>query len=311
MLPEAEAPRLAAGADSAPPIRLADLLRTTRALLLLAKPGIVLAELLAGLAGALLALPASPAAPLWLVLLCLAMAAGGAAMANGLLERGSDRKMARLTRRNRALEIAGNGLVLGMTMLLIGGALAIAAAFFNLLTLLLLAAAFSGYIFVYTGWLKRRTPWSVLAGGIPGALPPLIGAAAVSGSVPAATLLLGVLIYLWQLPHFLFLALQFRNQYGMAGIPVLPLVHGERPASILTLACALATVPGATAFSLAAGHPPSVTAALAGAASLFSLCCHHYLYRQVNYRRGFICSIGYLAITLLAVIATALGGPTP
>jgi len=307
MPPEVEPHGIVTVAPEGTTLGMAELLRIPKALLLLAKPGIVSAELLAGLAGALLALPAPPAAiPLCLALLCLAMAASGAAMANGLLDRGPDRKMARLARRSHALATAGSRLVLGMTIVLIGGAVTVAIVFFNLLTLLLLTAACFCYIVVYTGWLKRLTPWSVLAGGIPGALPPLVVAAAVSNSIPLAVLLLGVIIYIWQLPHFWFLALHFRDQYRLAGIPVLPLVHGERSAKIFTFTLSAALLPCTLAFGLSAHFSSLVTAMLLVPWLLLLTLGYRYLYRSINYRNGFITSIACMNGTLLLVIGSAL-----
>lgn len=307
MPPEVETHGIETVASGSPALGMTELLRIPRALLLLAKPGIVSAELLAGLAGALLALPTPPAAaPLCLALLCLAMAASGAAMANGLLDRDSDREMPRLDHRSRALAVAGSRLVLRMTIVLIGGAVTVATLFFNLLTLLLLTAACFCYIVVYTGWLKRLTSWSVLAGGIPGALPPLIMAAAVSNTMPPAALLLGVIIYIWQLPHFWFLALHFRDQYRLAGIPVLPLVHGERPAKILIFTLTAALLPCTLAFGVSAHFSSLVTVMLFVPWLLLLALGHHYLYRSINYRYGFVTSIACMNGTLLLVIGSSL-----
>ncbi|HZV81068.1 MAG TPA: protoheme IX farnesyltransferase [Geobacteraceae bacterium] len=308
--PGANNPGCDALAPSGSPLALAAPLTVLKALLLLAKPGIVLAELLAGLAGALLASPSPAADRLLPALLCLAMASGGAAMANGLLDAEQDRKMPRLARRALALETAGKELVRITAALLHGGAAILAAIYFSPLILILLAAASLGYIGVYTGWLKRRTPWSVLAGGIPGALPPLIGAAAVSGTVPPPPLLLGVIVYVWQLPHFWFLALQCREQYHLAGIPVLPLVHGEGTTGLLIRLCSLALVPCAVAFSSSIGHPPFIALFLPVSALIFSLFCHTCLCRTADYRRGFVASIAYMTLTLLAVIGNAISCAT-
>lgn len=293
------------------PLALADIPAVSKALLLLAKPGIVLAELMAGLAGALLVSPLPSGDRLWPLLLCLSMAAAGAAMTNGLLDAAEDRKMPRLARRSRALETAGRGLVRATALLLQGGAALLAATRLPPVTLLLLAAASLGYTAVYTGRLKRRTPWSVLAGGIPGALPPLIGAAAMGGTVPGSPLLLGVVIYVWQLPHFWFLALQCREQYHLAGIPVLPLVHGERTTGMFIRICSLALVPCTIALTAASTRSPAVATLLPGLALLFALLCHRFLDRPAGYRRGFVISIAYMVLTLLVVIATVITRAPP
>lgn len=139
------------------------------ALLLLSKPGIVLAETVAGFAGMLLAssgqLPT--AATLCWALLSLVMAASGAAMGNCLLDAATDRQMPRLAARGRALAIAGRELVLTIVLLLTGAAFVVTLLFLNSLALLLLAAASSGYLLLYTLWLKRRSPWEFWPGPSP------------------------------------------------------------------------------------------------------------------------------------------------
>ena len=274
------------------------------ALLLLSKPGIVLAESAAGLAGILLAsrgLPASAALVFW-SLLTLIMAASGAAIGNCLLDAEADRLMPRLAARSRALATVGKVRALIIALLLMGGAFLLTALLLNSLTLLLLVAACSSYLLLYTRWLKRSSPWGVLAGAIPGALPPLIGAAALNGSVTALPLFLGLIIFIWQLPHFWFLALQYREQYRLAGIPVLPLTHGSELTKRLTLLSAVALLPVILAFSLLHSFSLVFTLVTLLAGILFPLCCYHYLYRTAEYRKGFIISLAYLAIILVAIM---------
>lgn len=278
------------------------------ALLLLSKPGIVLAEGVAGLAGMLLAsrgLDLSPAAAFW-CLLSIIMAASGAAMINSILDAETDLRMLRLAPRSLALATAGRLPVLIIALLLMGGAFLLAGLFLNLLTLLLLAAACASYLLLYTGWLKRRSPWGVLAGAIPGALPPLIGAAAVAGSVAALPLLLGSVIFIWQLPHFWFLALEYGDQYRQAGIPVLPLTHGSELTKMLTLLSAVALLPVTLAFNLSGHFSPGFNLAISFAGILFPLLCCRCLRKAAEYRKGFGVSLAYLAILFAAIIAEAL-----
>lgn len=270
------------------------------ALLLLSKPGIILAESAAGIAGILLAshgLPPSPSNSWW-CLLSLIMAASASAMINCVLEAETDRKMPRLADRNRALAAVGREQVLTIALLLMGGAFLLTGIFLNFLTLLLLTAACSSYLLLYTLWLKRRSPWGVLAGAIPGALPPLIGAAAVTGSVSALPLLLGCVIFIWQFPHFWLLALQYSDQYRQAGIPVLSLTHGSKLTKRLTLLCAAALLPATLAFRLSPGF--SMAVLLAGI--LFLLLCYRSLYLTSDYRKGFVASLAYLAVIFVALI---------
>jgi len=297
---EPAAPRACLTPSPGEPIRM------PVALLLLAKPGIVIAEMLAGVAGALLAAPSPSPSGLCLTILLIALGAGGAAMANCLMEERADRTMQRLSRRCRALESAGRRRVALLATVLSLAALLL-AALVNPLTLLLLIAASFVYIVVYTGWLKRRTPWSVLAGGIPGALPPLIGAAA-TGHQSAAPVVLAAMIYLWQLPHFWFLALHCRSQYRLAGIPVLPLTHGEETTRSFTLLAVMALVPASLVLSSCAAHGRGLTLFLLVLALSFSLFSYDSLYRKSEYHRGFIGSLAYMAILLMVVIIGAIHG---
>lgn len=278
------------------------------AFLLLSKPGIVLAETTAGLAGMLLASKGLHAAPsaVWWCLLCLIMAASGAAMTNCALEAETDRKMTRLTDRNQALATVGKSRLLTVAMLFMGGAFLLAGMFLNLLTLLLLTAACSSYLLIYTVWLKRRSPWSVLAGALPGALPPMIGAAALTDRVTELSLLLGSVIFIWQLPHFWFLALQHTDQYRQAGIPVLPLTHGIRVTKGLTLSCAATLLPATCTFGLIGSFSPGFMLAALLSGFLFPLLCYRYLYRTSEYRKGFILSLGYLTVIFVAIISDVI-----
>jgi protoheme IX farnesyltransferase len=276
------------------------------ALLLLSKPGIVLAEVVAGFAGIFLASRAFSPSLAFCSLLTLLLAASGAAMVNCVLEAETDRLMPRLAARSRALETVGKGRVLTLALLLMGGAFLLATLFLNGLALLLLAAACSSYLLLYTRWLKRSSPWGVLAGAIPGALPPLIGAAAVSGSIAALPLLLGVIIFLWQLPHFWFLALRYRDQYQQAGIPVLALTHGSDLTKRLTLLSALALLPVTLAFLFLGTFSPGFAVITLLANILFPLCCYRYLFLTAEYRKGFIASLLYLTVILLAIMAESI-----
>lgn len=278
------------------------------ALLLLAKPGIVLAEGVAGFAGILLASRGlAPAADhVFWSLFTLLLAASGAAMGNGVLDAEADRLMPRLAARSRALATVGKVRALTLALLLMGGAFLLSALFLNSLTFLLLVAACSSYLLLYTRWLKRSSPWGVLAGAIPGALPPLIGAAAVSGSVGALPLLLAGIIYLWQLPHFWFLALRYRDHYQQANIPVLTLTHGSDLTKRLTLLSATTLFPANLALLLLGSFSLGFAVVTLLAGILFPLCSYRYLFLTGEYRKGFIASLLYLTVILVAIMAETI-----
>ena len=88
-------------------------------------------------------------------------------------------------------------------------------------------AGFLGYVFVYTVWLKRRTPQNIVIGGAAGAVPPLVGWAAVTGSVSGTAVLLFFIVFFWTPPHFWALSLLMKDEYAKVGVPMLPVVRGE------------------------------------------------------------------------------------
>jgi protoheme IX farnesyltransferase len=118
--------------------------------------------------------------------------------------------------------------VLAFGVLLSTSATMLLAATANVLTAALALAGFYFYVFVYTRWLKRSTPQNIVIGGAAGAFPPLVGWAAVTGSVDLLAIYLFLVIFYWTPPHFWALALIKQQDYGRAGVPMAPLVWGER-----------------------------------------------------------------------------------
>jgi protoheme IX farnesyltransferase len=283
------------------------------ALWLLAKPGIVVAELVAALTGMLLVSPAMPSgATIFWLIISMVLAVGGAAMANGVMEAASDRLMPRLAARCLALERAGEKVVRTVAAAAMAMALILAATFLNFSTTLLLASAMVSYLCLYTARLKRTSPLAVLVGGIPGALPPLIGAAAVD-SLATPALLLAAVIYCWQLPHFWFLALQYHEQYQRAGVPVFPLRYGEQITRRLILASTALLAPLPLLFGVfAISYWACAVMAVWGMGLL--ACATWAVRRRKRYRLGFFASLGYLTLllaTLVVDIAMHLPGHMP
>ena len=120
----------------------------------------------------------------------------------------------------------------------------------NYVAAALLAAAILFYVFVYTIWLKRRTPQNIVIGGAAGAFPPMIGWAAVTGDVSAVGIALFLLIFLWTPPHFWALALYRSDDYRRAGVPMLPVVAGPRETKRQMLIYTLVLLPVALAPTL-------------------------------------------------------------
>ncbi|MCM2360003.1 MAG: heme o synthase [Geobacteraceae bacterium] len=272
------------------------------ALVRLAKPGIVTAVLLAGYAGMVTAARELPEPGTALICLAsLLLAAAGSAMLNSLLDNSLDRKMARLEGRGRALDAVGPARLLGTALACIGVALLLALSLGRLVFLLVLAAVIL-YALVYTLILKRRSPWGAIPGGIPGALPVLIGQAAVSGAIEPAGLLLFAAVFLWQPPHFWLLALRYRDDYRAAGIPVLPVVCGESFTRVMILLFVAALLPATLALPLTGSCSPFF-APVAGALWLwFMAACWHHAVRARRFERAFRASLIYLTVLLAAVI---------
>ena len=154
--------------------------------------------------------------------------AGGANAVNMYLDSDIDDVMAR-TR----LRPIPSGRMTPRAVIAFGIALATAATyllahFVNVLTSALALAGFYFYVFVYTRWLKRRSPQNIVIGGAAGAFPPLVGWAAVTGRVDLAAVYLFLIVFYWTPPHFWALALNKQRDYGKAGVPMAPLIWGER-----------------------------------------------------------------------------------
>ncbi|MEO7963310.1 MAG: heme o synthase [Gemmatimonadaceae bacterium] len=170
--------------------------------------------------------------PTWLEVLIVCVGgylmAGGANAVNMYMDRDIDNVMAR-TR----LRPIPSGRMTPVAVLSFGVALAVAATwllghFVNLLTAALALGGFYFYVFIYTRWLKRTSPQNIVIGGAAGAFPPLVGWAAVTGRLDLQALYLFLIVFYWTPPHFWALALLKQKDYGKAGVPMAPLIWGER-----------------------------------------------------------------------------------
>lgn len=195
----------------------------------LTKPRVVALMILTSVIGMLLAAPGVPG---WTVLLFgnlgIALLAGAAAVVNHVVDQKIDTIMARTRRRPVA-----TGRVSQMDALLFATVLAVAGMTVliwqvNELTAWLTLASLVGYAGVYTLFLKRATPQNIVIGGLAGAMPPLLGWTAVTGQVEGHALLLVLIIFAWTPPHFWALAIHRKEEYAKAGIPMLPVTHGNR-----------------------------------------------------------------------------------
>jgi protoheme IX farnesyltransferase len=155
------------------------------------------------------------------------LSAGGAGAVNHWFDRDIDAQMARTATRPVPAGRISPGAALGFGLLL--GALSFAwlTVAVNLLAAVLTLCGFLGYVLVYTVWLKRRTPQNIVIGGAAGAVPPLVGWAAVTGGVDPAALYLFAIVFYWTPPHFWALSLLMKDEYARVGVPMMPVVRGE------------------------------------------------------------------------------------
>jgi protoheme IX farnesyltransferase len=154
--------------------------------------------------------------------------AGGANAVNMYIDRDIDDRMARTRLRPIPSGRMDPRAVLAFGVMLATAATALFAFTVNVLTAALALAGFYFYVFIYTRWLKRRTPHNIVIGGAAGAFPPLVGWAAVTGHIDLTAIYLFLIIFYWTPPHFWALALLKQHDYGRAGVPMAPLVWGER-----------------------------------------------------------------------------------
>ncbi|MBI1777268.1 MAG: protoheme IX farnesyltransferase [Proteobacteria bacterium] len=216
--PIAAAPAACAGLDAAAVSDFVQLL----------KPRVMSLVVFTGLAG-MLAAPV-PVHPIigTIAILCIAVGAGAAGAINMWWERDIDALMSRTRDRPLPAGRMAPGEALGFGVVLSVGAVLLMGLAANWLAAALLAAANLFYVFVYTMWLKRRTPQNIVIGGAAGAFPPMIGWAVATGDVSLAALALFAIIFFWTPPHFWALALYRASDYARAGIPMLPVVAGRR-----------------------------------------------------------------------------------
>jgi len=196
----------------------------------LTKPRIMSLLLITGLCAMFVGAQGAPSG--WLVLVTmtgLALACGGASALNHVLDRDIDRLMGKRTRaRPLAAERmpASRALEFGLT--LSAFSFVLLASLVNVLAAVLALVGNLFYVLVYTRWLKRTTPQNIVIGGAAGAVPPLVGWAAVTGNLTLPALWLFLIVFFWTPPHFWALALLIRRDYEAARIPMLPVVRGVR-----------------------------------------------------------------------------------
>ena len=194
----------------------------------LTKPRVVALIMFTAITGMFLATPAMvPLLTLIIGTLGIGLAAASGAAINHLLDRDFDKQMTRTNKRPIATGGINTRDALIFAILLAVASMLMLAIWINPLTAVLTFASLIGYAVIYTVYLKHATPQNIVIGGAAGAMPPVLGWAAVTGTVTGDGLLLFLIIFTWTPPHFWALALYRKEEYAKAGIPMLPVTHGS------------------------------------------------------------------------------------
>ena len=276
-----------------------------RAYIQLTKPKIIVLLLITTVPAMMVADRGMPSG--WLVLATIlggAVSAGGANAINCWYDRDIDGVMKRT--RGRPLV---TGIIEPAHALMFGVALGGGAFLFMLATTTVVAASLSlgallFYVFVYTIWLKRRTAQNIVIGGAAGAFPPMVGWAAVTGSVSLAPLLMFAIIFLWTPPHFWALSLRLEKDYAEARIPMLPVTAGPAATRAWILGYSLALVVATLAFAFV-GTLGAIYAAVAAASGTIFVWQAWQLWR--NPVRTSPMSLYKYSLLYLAIVFVAMG----
>jgi len=195
----------------------------------LTKPRVVALIVFTGIVGMFLSVEGMvPLSVLIFGALGIGLSAASGAAFNHLLDRRADRIMARTSGRPLPTGTVDTISALIFASALAVGSVLLLVSMVNSLTAVLCFASMIGYAVIYTVWLKHATPQNIVIGGAAGAMPPVLGWTAVTGEVASDALLLFLIIFCWTPPHFWALALYRREEYAAAGIPMLPVTHGEK-----------------------------------------------------------------------------------
>jgi protoheme IX farnesyltransferase len=277
-------------------------LASVRDYLTLTKPRIMSLLLVTGAGGMFVGSRGAPSLGLFFVtMLGLALACGGASALNHVLDRDLDALMGSRTESRpvasgrvapeQALEF---GVVLSaLSFVVLGSAV-------NVLTAVLALVGNAFYVVVYTGWLKRSTPQNIVIGGAAGAVPPLVGYAAATGSLALPALWLFLIVFLWTPPHFWALALLLKGAYARAGVPMLPVVRGDRETARQILLYSMALVAFTVAVGYWLGLVYTIAAVVLGAALLVLAALLRRDVSRVRALALFHYSLAYLALLFAA-----------
>jgi len=271
----------------------------------LLKPRVMSLVVFSGLAGLLVAPGTLHPILAVVAVLCIAVGAGASGAINMWYDRDIDAVMERTQKRPIPMGRMIPGDALGFGIVLAIGSVTVMGLAVNIVAASLLALAILFYVFVYTVWLKRRTPQNIVIGGASGAFPPMIGWAAVTGSVGVESLVLFAMIFFWTPPHFWALALYRSGDYEKAGVPMLPVVAGQRETKRQMLLYTLLLLPLALAptFMGIAGWLYGGVAAVMGVLFCMTALAVRYDESDRAPKRMFGFSIFYLFVLFALMIA--------
>jgi len=277
----------------------------------LLKPRVMSLVVFTGLAGLVAAPGAVHPVIAGVALLCIAVGAGASGAINMWYDRDIDAGMARTADRPIPAGRMAPDNALGFGITLAIGSVMVMGLGVNWVAAALLALTIGFYVFVYTMWLKRRTPQNIVIGGAAGAFPPMIGWAAVTGDVSLMPVLLFAIVFFWTPPHFWALALYKEGEYAKVGVPMLPVVAGaaetRRQIVVYSLILVpLTLVPWAMGFT---GILYGLPAALLGLVFLGGAFRVARRRTEKAARDLFAFSILYLFLLFALVIADALLAP--
>jgi len=217
--------------------------------ILLSKPGIIVSVALTGFAGMVVASRSLPDLnTIVITMFALLLSAAGSAILNNVLDKQIDLLMNRLSKRAQALEAVGEKTAVFIASLFIIISLFLSFYFLNYIAALLIIAAILSYTLLYTLYLKRSSPYGTILGGLPGALPVLIGYTAIKPHIGLDGYILFAFMMLWQPPHFWALAQKYKLDYKKAGVPVMPVAMGAKFTNIMILIYSISLLPLSLSF---------------------------------------------------------------
>ena len=277
----------------------------------LLKPRVMSLVVFTGFVGLMLAPGSMHPVLAAVAVLCIAVGAGASGAINMWYDRDIDALMIRTRDRPLPAGRMAPGAALGFGVVLAIGSVTMMALAVDPAAGALLALTIAFYVFVYTMWLKRRTPQNIVIGGAAGAFPPMVGWAAATGQVTLDSIALFALIFIWTPPHFWALALYREGDYARAGVPMLPVVAGARETKKQILLYTALLVPASLApWALGVvGWAYGTIAMALGAVFLALAVAIWFDDTDRSARRTFMFSIIYLFALFAAMMADAVLGP--